>query len=398
MIHDAMARLVEAVLKTRAKWGGKALLRERLGLGAQPLPADIWVHGASVGELKSARRVIEALAEDCSLLITSNTETARDMVAGWGLNARIAPLDLPKALEGFLDAVQPRLQVTVEGEYWPLRSRELARRAIPQAMIGARMSRKSAANWARLPRIIRPMLQRIAALSAQDSASEKRLLSLGLPPSAALPRLDLKLLGPSEITPPPDGPARDVTVLAASTHEGEEATILDTFLAAQATYPLMRLILAIRHPDRGDEVAAIIAKRGVPVLRRSRGDDLTGPILLADTLGEMDRWYAEAGICIVGGSLTDRGGHTPWEPAAYRCALLHGPHVSTYTDSYAALIDAGAARQIDADTLAGTLSELVGAPQIARDMGKAARQVLDSRAGDPAALVAQLRGLARGNA
>ncbi len=97
----------------------------------------------------------------------------------------------------------PALAITVEGEFWPLRSRLMAERGIRQAMIGARMSERSAGTWARFPRIIGPMLGRVAALSAQDQGSEARLLNLGLPHRALLPRLDLKLLAPAAQPAPP---------------------------------------------------------------------------------------------------------------------------------------------------------------------------------------------------
>ena len=127
--------------------------------------------------------------------------------------------------------------------------------------------------------------------------------------------------------------------------------------------------------------------------RRSAGDS-GGDVLLADTLGEMDRWYASAGLCFVGGSLTDRGGHTPWEPAAHACAILHGPHLSNFRDAYGALDGAGAAQPVDAGSLVQQVIALAGHPDRARQMGWAARAVLDDRAGDPAALIAHLRELA----
>lgn len=392
MIYRATAAILEQGLRLRAMAGGGDALRERLAL--DPVgSANIWVHGASVGELTSARPVIEALAQTHRVLVTANSLTGRDMAAGWGLPARLAPLDLPGALARFLDQARPRLQVTVEGEFWPLRSQALARRAIPQAVIGARMSERSALRWRRLPRLIAPVLGRLAALSAQDAGSESRLRTLGLPEGAVLPRLDLKLLAPAGITPPPPGPERDRTLLAASTHEGEEAVVLDAWMQARRPHPGLRLILAIRHPRRGDEVAALLAGRGIAFQRRSAGG-MGGDVLLADTLGEMDRWYAAAGLCFVGGSLADRGGHTPWEPAAHASAILHGPHVGNFTEGYAALDAAGGARAVDAKSLADQVARLAGDPVAARRMGQAARQVLDGRAGDPAALVARLRELA----
>lgn len=380
----------------RALPPGQDGLRQRLTLDGAA-PADVWVHGASVGELTSARPVIAALARTHRVLVTANSRAGRDMAAGWGLPARLAPLDVPGALGRFLDQVRPRLQITVEGEFWPLRSRALARRGIPQAMIGARMSQRSAARWARLPGLIGPVLRRMTALSAQDPGSEARLRGLGLPDSAVMPRLDLKLLTPAGVTPAAPTPARDRTLLAASTHEGEEAAVLDAWAQARRRQPDLRLILAIRHPQRGDGMAALLARRRIAFQRRSAGGtgDGTGwDVLLADTLGEMDRWYAAAGICFVGGSLADRGGHTPWEPAAHGAAILHGPHVGNFSDAYAALDAAGAARRVDAATLADHLLRLAGDPVQARRMGQLARHVLEDRAGDPAALIARLRQLA----
>lgn len=395
MIHLAAARLAEAGLRLCARLGGGESLRERLVMDAPPPAADLWVHGASVGELVSARTVIETLAQDMRVLVTANSPTGRDMAAGWGLPARLAPLDVPGALGRFLDAARPRLALTVEGEFWPLRSRMLAAQGVPQAMIGARISARSAARWGRLGGVIAPVLGRIEALSAQDAGSEARLRALGLPDAAILPRLDLKLLAPAAIPPPADDPARDRVWLAASTHEGEEAPVLEAFIEARAACPGLRLILAPRHPRRGDEVAALIAARGLPVARRSSGAE-DAEILLADTLGEMAHWYARAGICLVGGSLTDRGGHTPWEPAAWRCAILHGPHVSNHAANFAALDRAGAALPVSAQDLAATIARLATAPEEARRMGHAARALLEERAGDPAPLVARLRDLARG--
>ena len=395
VIYDGAMALAGAAMGLRARLGDP-IWRERLVLDDPPAAAAIWVHGASLGELTSARPLIAALGRDHDVSITANSLTGRDMARGWDLPARLAPLDAPGPTRRFLAAMRPRVQITIEGEFWPVRSRLLARAGVPQVMIGARISERSARRWTRMPRLIGPMLGRLAGLSAQDAASEARLLALGLPQAALLPRLDLKLLAPAAITPPPASPARDATWLAASTHEGEEALILDAHLAARAARPGLRLILAPRHPDRADAVAALIAARGLAFARRSAGADAGDTdLLLADTLGEMGRWYAAAGICLTGGSLTDRGGHTPWEPAAYRCAILHGPHVANFTDSYAGLDTASAATAITAASLREVVARLAGDPATARAMGDAARAELLRKAGDPSALLALIGGLAR---
>ncbi len=268
------------------------------------------------------------------------------------------------------------MAVTVENEIWPNRAAALRARGIPQVVVGARMSARSAARWSGLRRVIGPVLAGVHALSAQDAATEARLVALGLPPGAVLPRLQLKLLGPAQVIPPPDSADRDTTFLAASTHEGEEEMVLDAFVAARQRVPALRLILAPRHPHRADAVAAAVAARGLACARRSAGAQTADPVLLVDRLGEMSRWYDAAGLCLTGGSLVDHGGHTPWEPAAHRCAILHGPHVSNAAEDYARLDGAGGAAGVQSGALAGQIAEWAENPATARAVGRRARQVL----------------------
>lgn len=386
LIYRGASWLAGAALRPLASGDlAERLVLDRRDTGSQGA-ALIWLHGASVGELMSARPVIDALAAKAPLIITANTTTGRDLTRERGLPARLAPLDTPQALRRFLARFSPRVAVTLENELWPMRSALLARAGVRQVMIGARMSERSARNWARLPGLIRPMLARIDGLSAQDEGSETRLMRLGLPESALLGRLQLKLLAAAQTRPGPAPETRARTILAASTHEGEDGPILDAFMAARRQTPGLRLILAPRHPVRAESVAAQMAARGLLPARRSEGADESAPVLLADSLGEMARWYSAAGICITGGSLVPKGGHTPWEPAAHACALLHGPHVSNFQQDYALLHAAGAAETLSADPGA-TLARLAGDPDLAAAMGRNAQSLLRSRAGDAGPLI-----------
>lgn len=398
MIYRAASILADAALRLTSPLAGTAL-RQRLVLDDPPpaVKGGIWVHGASVGELNSARAVIEALAAERPVLVTANTETGRAVAQGWGLPARLAPLDVPGALGRFLDAAKPALMVTVENEIWPNRAAQARRHGIAQAVIGARMSARSARHWGRARGLIAPVLAGLDLLSAQDEGTEERLRALGLPDQALAPRLNLKLLGPASIRPPPEAPGRDGIWLAASTHEGEEAPILAAHAELRARFPGLRLILAPRHPRRADEVAGLIAAQGFEAVRlgeRSITDAGEPPVLLIDRLGILAQAYAAAGICLTGGSLVDRGGHTPWEPAAYCCALLHGPHVANFHADYALLKAQGAARQTGADTLTRELAAILFDPPVRQAMGQAARKALDAAAPDPAALVERLLKLA----
>lgn len=357
-------------------------LAERLAL--RPLPRDaVWVHGASNGELTSARAVITALAGHGPVLVTCNNPTARVMVEGWGLpavTARMAPLDAWPVVRGFLRC-RPHALLIVENELWPER---IVQAPCPVLVIGARMSDRSARRWAKVP-LLRGILARLSWVSPQDPETETRLRRLGLPDDRIGLCLTLKTAVVRDTRPLPPLPhGREDTLLAASTHEGEDGIILDAFRVQRR---FVWLILAPRHPTRGDAIAALAQARGLTVTQRSRGDMPGGDVYIADTLGEMDLWYRAATATIVGGSFVPKGGHTPYEPAAYESAILHGPDVSNFTEVYASLDANGGALKIDGD-LATILDGLT--PERRQALTRAAR-FADGDA--PAVVVEQLQRL-----
>lgn len=381
-----MALALPVLLAHQAAFGAKGAVAERLGYGIAPRTGPggrLWLHAASVGEVTSARWVIAALMAarpGLQVLVTTNTATGRDRVRGWqmaGVVAALAPFDGAGAAGRVMVRWRPQALVIVENELWPARLCAADNRGVPVLVIGARMSARSARRWGWLSGLIRPMLAPIDWLSAQDSDSLARLLSLGLRAEAAGPVMALKSVG--EVAEAPALPfaplaARTATLLAASTHEGEEALVLDAF---QAQSQFKHLILAPRHPRRGDEVAALLVKRGLRHARRSKAENpATGTqVYLADTLGEMDLWYAMAGAAVIGGSFANKGGHTPWEPARAECAIVHGPSLHNFAAPFAALDRAGGAIAVtEAADLARALQGLDAGQQ--SELSRIAAEVL----------------------
>ena len=331
---------------------------ERLGGGRPAAAGAIWLHAASNGELASAQPLVDALLSarpELRLLVTTNTLTAQSLARRWAeqrLSVRMAPLDARWMLARFLARHRPAALIVVENELWPNRFAAVAGAGLPLFMVGGRISARSAGRWRRLG-LGAGLMQAITALSAQDAASEAAFCAMGLPQDRLLARLNLKTAVAAASAKVALPWPRASTVLAASTHPGEEEIVLDAFLAARRTAPGLRLILAPRHARRGPEVARLIADRWLGFSTRSAGEPPGPEVYLADTMGEMASWYAAAGTCFIGGSLVEKGGHTPFEPAAQGCALVHGPSVFNHAEAFAALREAGAARPVsDAATLA----------------------------------------------
>ena len=377
-----------ALSSRRARLGGPGAVPERFGRGG---PGDgaprLWLHGASVGETTVARTLHEAVRTAGGALptvATAHTVTGRDTLRCWAedrAEVRLAPWDTPVAVARFVRGWNPAAYLFVDSELWPSRLLRLSGAGAVILGANARMSERSAARWQRLaPRLAAALLSRVDLLCAQDDLSAGRFVRLGLPPDRLGPSEALKsAFAPS--TPLHDEERlraflpRERTVLAASTHPGEEEMALGAFLAARERVAGLRLVIAPRHPERGREIAGLVRRRGLlPVLRSAGPADLSDPdvVYVADTLGELRRFYAMSALAFVGGSTDTLGGHTPFEPVGEGCVVAHGPDTANAADAYAALGRAGASVPVpDAAGLADAFALLARPDAIARMASRA---------------------------
>ena len=385
------------LLRGRETWDD---VRQRLGYPIRtdaPRGTVIWLHGASVGELNAARALIDQLTmrdPTARFIITTNTLTGRKTVTDWALDhvtVTLAPFDLRWCLRRFLAGYQPNCMVTLENELWPNRILEAAAACGTVAILSGRFSDRSLRFWQRFPGLAPQLARRINLVSAQNAQTEDRYRAFGIAPGSIAAPFTLKS---TRIMPPPN-PARlaayqqvfdrDATILAASTHDSEEAAVLSAYLAARATRPALKLILAPRHPNRADEIVTLLKSAGVRFAQRSAGDtpSRTTDVYLADTLGEMPLWYALSGVTFLGGSLVAKGGHTPYEPAQAGSAILHGPSTENFTEVFAELHENNAALQVANPMELGQLFRDLPSEELA-DMAARAQAVLTHP--DPGAL------------
>ena len=398
------APLVHAWLAHRRRRGKEDSARfgERLGRPglARPEGRLVWMHGVSVGESVSLLPLVDRLGEalpDVRVLITSSTVTSARLLRERlpaGVLHQFAPVDRPQAVRRFAAHWRPDLALWVESELWPNLILETAGRGTPMLLVNARMSERSAARWRRAPHLSRPLLGAFACVLAQSEADAARFRALGAGNVAV--RGNLKNDAPplpadeAEVTALRQAVAGRPVLGAASTHEGEEEAVADAHAALSRRFPGLLTILAPRHPERADAVAALLEGRGLPTARRSTGAAV-GPetaVYLVDTLGELGLVYRLASVAFVGGSLAPHGGHNPLEPARLDCALVAGPHMENFAEACTALEGAGALDRVgDAGALADAVAALLAdedacarrraaAGETARTLGGAADAVL----------------------
>jgi 3-deoxy-D-manno-octulosonic-acid transferase len=375
----AAAPLVRRYLHRRCRRGKEdsERLSERFGIAgaARPPGPLVWIHAASVGEAQSVLALAERILAErpaIELLMTTGTVTSARLLAGrLPVRARhqFVPIDLPRAVDRFLDHWRPALAIWVESELWPNLALATHRRGIPMLLVNGRLSGRTLARWRRLPGLIRPVLRAFSLCLAQDATQAARLRELGAGSVASVG--DLKAAAPPLVADPAalaelrrqigDRPVW----LAASTHAGEEEAVAAAHLSIARDHPRLLTIIAPRHPVRGRQVNEMLRARRLQTARRSAGEPIAGDsdIYLADTLGELGLFFRTTDIAFIGGSLVAEGGHNPFEAARLGCVVLHGPDMTNCAAMAQALDAVGAGLSVgDATGLAAAVSRLLADP------------------------------------
>jgi 3-deoxy-D-manno-octulosonic-acid transferase len=382
----AVARLM---VRSRKEPGYRQHIGERFGRGRGRLPEDntplIWVHAVSVGETRAAQPLIDALLKarpDARLLLTHMTPSGRatgEQLFGERVLRCYLPYDMPHAVRRFLRAWRPSVGLVMETEVWPTLIDECRRADVPLVLTNARMSERSYRRAARFGKATRGVFGGFARVLAQSPADAQRLTALGARNVAVLGNLKFDMHTPPELTA--RGHAWRTAIgtrpvwVAASTREGEEELVLQAFAALGIDDAL--LVLVPRHPQRFNEVAALVERNGLRGERRSAwapaasvaaaavtpGEQPTLPrdvkVLLGDSMGELGAYYAASDVAFIGGSLLPLGGQNLIEACAVGVPVLIGPHVFNFTQATADAVAAGAAIQVrDPADLARVLREL----------------------------------------
>ncbi len=349
----ALAPAAPLLLRARAQRGKEEISRlsERLGQPSLPRPSGqlVWIHGASIGECLSVLPLIDVLLDraERSVLVTSGTVTSARLMHE-RLPARafhqFVPIDTPAAVRKFLDHWRPDGGLFVDSELWPNLLSAAHERGVKLALVNGRMSARSFAGWRRAASSARSVLSCFDVCLAQDetSAGYRRTLGAG----------DVRVSGnlKADVQPAPPDP-RDLAALseaigkrpilfAASTHPGEDETLLPAHDALRREFPDLLTIIAPRHPARGGDIATLCGTR--TVVRRSQSA-LPGPdtaVYVADTIGELPLFYTVASFAFMGGSLVPHGGQNPLEAARLGRAVMAGSYTDNFAGAYYSIFSA----------------------------------------------------------
>ncbi|MGH8284665.1 MAG: lipid IV(A) 3-deoxy-D-manno-octulosonic acid transferase, partial [Steroidobacteraceae bacterium] len=388
-------------LRDRSYWRN---FRQRFGFGERAASRSIWVHAVSVGEVQASAPLVQALRArypTVPIVVTTVTPTGVERARGLfkeSVDVRFVPLDLPGSVGRFFDRVQPRLAIVFETELWPTLFHECGRRAVPLVLASARISPRSVRRYRWLVSLFRETLSHGIVIAAQSEEDAARFRSIGANPQRThvIGNVKFDFAVPAETLSRGEAirirhAAERSVWVAGSTHEREEAVVLDAHGLLRRSHPDALLMLVPRHPNRFAEVASWLQRNGVWFARRSQGNACTPEteVLLVDTLGELLDFYASCDVAFVGGSLVPIGGHNLLEPASLGRPILTGSHNFNGEDIARLLIERGAAHVVgDAPALAKALGSLFAEPAERARIGALGRAAVEENRGALARLLA----------
>ena len=358
--------------------------------------APLWLHAVSVGEVNAAAPLVDRLRQlrpDLRLVVTTITPTGSERVqALWGdaVTHVYLPYDLPGAVGRFLGHFRPALALIVETELWPNLLFGCRDRGIPTHILNARLSARSLRGYRVLAPLIQRALRTVRLVAAQTRDDAARFILLGAMPERVEVSGNLKFdMAPVDAEAFAQAFAAHRGAIgpdwiAASTHEDEEAAVLDAHRVLRHAHPDALLLWAPRHPERVRAVAERAAIAGYAVATRSADAwPASGTqMFVVDTLGELVRFYACAQVAFVGGSLQPVGGHNLLEPAATGTAIVSGPHLHNFADIARRLREADAMRVVgNAGELAVALRALFADEAARRRLAANASRLLEDGRG-----------------
>jgi 3-deoxy-D-manno-octulosonic-acid transferase len=378
--------------------------RQRLGslspVNGKPV---IWLHCVSVGETQAARPLAQRVKQQFphhTLVVSTITLTgqklARDVFRTQAESVFYFPFDWRWSVRRALKTINPAAVLIMETELWPNFLRECKARKIPVALVNGRISRQSFRRYKLIKFFLRRVLPCLSLAVMQSETDAERLRALGLSDEKLRTAGNLKFdaeiaaeltIKTTEIRDRFGLQSEVPLILAASTHAPEEEVILESIKQLQPA----RLMIAPRHPERFNEVAALIQKSGLSWARRTgvpAAGDANATVILLDTIGELPATYSLANVVFVGGSIVDRGGHNVLEPAAAGAAVVTGAHTHNFHAIVDLMCEANAIVQLPpvetsdaAAELAHVLKNLLANTKEREELGRRAKQLVTDNQG-----------------
>lgn len=367
----------------------------------------IWVHAVSVGEVNSARPIINKLLtehKEYQVIVTTVTPTGRQIVNQHyedKIKHFYLPYDTPFAVNLFIKRISPSLLIIMETEIWPNLYNCCDKFNVPILLVNARLSEKSAKKYHLVSGLISKTLRKSSMIAAQSSNDANRFISLGIKKDKVFVVGNLKfdVSIANSVHKKVDAlklyfPLHRPIWIAASTQEGEDELILGAHIEVMKKYPDSILIIVPRHPERAKQIESLCCQMKINYIKKTNKKKITEDchVYILDSLGELQEYYMISKIAFVGGSLVKRGGQNTLEPTAAGIPVLSGPHTYNFNEISEMLFKAKVLQYVHSlDELSKTVCNLFHNDDLRFSIKKRAHQVLELNKGNIECLMKLLR-------
>ena len=345
------------LLRMAVDTGFRSDILERLR-GAVALPAVsgcVWVHAASVGEVAMAAILIRNLKESGDtrpIVLSTFTRTGYQQAIKEDLcPAFRLPPDFPWWTRPLFKKLQPALLILIEAELWPSLLRQCKRGGVPVLLANGRMTEKAFSRYKSFQWFFRWITEGIARFSMRSQTDADRILTLGVDQERVIATGNIKFdaLAGKE-TELKEVQEESQLVVFGSTRPGDEGPVMEAVLQLQKDFKDLQCVIAPRHMERCREVEDLIREYGVDYTLHSKLSENSGgsnSLILLDTLGELNLYYARATVAFVGGGFNPRfGGQNILEPAGHSVPVIFGKHMNNFEEEAKLLVESGGGIQI----------------------------------------------------
>lgn len=358
----------------------------------------IWIHAVSVGEVNAAVPLVKNLQDsfpDKAITITTMTPTGAERVRkvfADSVQHCYLPYDYPGAIKRFLNVLQPQLAMVMETEIWPNLIHECHSRQIPMIYTNVRLSARSHKGYLRFKKLFAPTLKKVSGFAAQAKADAERLIDIGANADTVevTGSIKFEMTLPASVTEAAQSVRRELgwerpIWVAGSTHEGEEAQVIDAYLKARKQIENLLLVLVPRHPERFSAVFKLATQYGCKTVLRSQSNTKipqATEIYVADTMGDLTLLIAASDVAFIGGSLVSVGGHNVLEACAAGVAVMFGTYMFNFQEISDLVLAKGAGIQVmDSDELCEVVVKWLNDPIIRNQYGSAGRALIEENKG-----------------
>ncbi|MFY9270203.1 MAG: 3-deoxy-D-manno-octulosonic acid transferase [Candidatus Manganitrophaceae bacterium] len=362
----------------------------------------IWVHAVSVGEVISSEIFLHSLKEhypEAAIVFSTTTPTgqaaARQRLKGVDRFIYF-PLDFPWAIRKLIDRISPTLFIFLETELWPFFLQTLSNRKIPSILVNGRISDRGFLRYRRVRFFMSKVLEEVSLFLMQTERDAEKIKAIGAPIERVFVTGNMKYDQAALRRGEEESPVSRAEIglqeterllIAGSTHEGEEVAVLSAYRMVREVVGPVRLLIAPRHLERLEGIEELLLEKGFPTVRKTRvgsihkltlsRSQISPPIILLDTLGELDRFYPLADLVFVGGSLIPVGGHNVLEPAAQGKPVFFGPQMSNFREIADQLKGSGGGIEIaNGEEMGEKMCWLIAHPDEMKKRGENAYQVV----------------------